>query len=132
TIAKSACFGKGVRMIPLRARHSSIAAVPPLQPLGFAGVAIASWGIVGNVVVLMQAIVRLAPMALEPLQDQRMSAPQRALYLAWSLFNAYAEGYRGFQRSFAPRVVCRVIHLARHPTPHHVALAPAYCMALFH
>lgn len=106
--------------------------MPPRQRLGFAGVAIASWGVVGIVVLLLEAIHRLAPMAIEPIEDHQMSPLQWALYIGWCVFNAYAEGYRGFQRSFAPRVVVRAIHLARHPTPLRVLLAPAYCMALFH
>jgi hypothetical protein len=81
---------------------------------------------------LGQALYRLLPLALEPLLDGSMSALQWALYLGWVVFNAYAEGYRGFQRSFSPRVVARAIHLAHHPRPSHVLLAPLFCMALFH
>jgi len=71
-------------------------------------------------------------LALEPLLDGSMSSFQLGLYFGWTLFNAYAEGYRGFQRSFSPRVVGRALHLARHPRPLFVVLAPAFCMALFH
>lgn len=91
---------------------------------------IATWGVAGVLVLLGQAIYRLTPLALEPLRTG-MSGFQWALYVGWTIFNAYAEGYRGFQRSFSPRVVARAVHLARHPTPLAVVLAPLYCMALF-
>jgi hypothetical protein len=42
----------------------------------------------------------------------------------------FFEGYRGFQRSFSPRVVARAAELTRSPTPAQVALAPLYCMGL--
>src|SRR5690606_2841474 len=44
----------------------------------------------------------------------------------------YAEGYRGFQMRFSPRVVARALHLARNPRPLHVVLAPLFCMSFFH
>jgi hypothetical protein len=100
--------------------------------LSLGAIAIASWGIIGVLVLLAQALYRLTPFALEPLERHMLSGWQLALYVGWSLFNAYAEGYRGFQRSFSPRVVARAMHLARHPRPLHVVLAPLYCMAFFH
>jgi hypothetical protein len=102
------------------------------EPLGTAGVLIASWGVLGILALLAQAMVRLTPLAIEPVTAGRMSSGQWALYVGWSLFNAYAEGYRGFQRAFCPRVVARAFYLARHPRPLHVLLAPLFCMAFFH
>jgi hypothetical protein len=96
------------------------------------GVLIAVWGVGGVILVLAQALWRLTPYALEPIVSGMLGPAELALYLAWILFNAYAEGYRGFQRAFSPRVVARAFHLARHPKPLHVLLAPVYCMALFH
>ncbi len=61
-----------------------------------------------------------------------LSPMQLGVSLGWVLLNAYAEGYRAFQLRFSPRVVVRAHHLARHPHPLHVALAPLYCMALIH
>lgn len=51
---------------------------------------------------------------------------------AWTLFSMYAEGYRGFQRGFSPRVVARAFHLARNPRALWVMLAPLYAMGLVH
>jgi hypothetical protein len=100
--------------------------------VGAAEVLVVTWGVGGVVALLGQALWRLTPMALEPLREGNMTGLQATLYVGWTLFNAYAEGYRGFQRSFAPRTVARAFHLARHRHPLHVALAPAYCMSLFH
>ena len=92
---------------------------------------IAAWGVAGTLALLGQALWRLTPLALEPLGTD-LPAWQAAIYAGWVVFNAYAEGYRGFQRSFSPRVVARAMHLGRHPRPLHVLLAPAFCMSLFH
>jgi hypothetical protein len=108
---------------------------------GTANVLVAGWGVLGVLALLAQAIYRLTPIALEPLQKGQLNTAQAGLYFGWVLVNGYAEGYRGFQRGFAPRVVARAFHLAGHRAPGapadptgalHVALAPAFCMSLFH
>lgn len=93
---------------------------------------IASWGALGVVALLVQAVSRLTPLALEPWQDGSMSGWQMALYVGWVGLNAYLEGYRGFQKRFCPRVVGRALWLGSHPRPLHVLLAPLFSMALFH
>ena len=100
---------------------------PPRTPTS---VAIAAWGTLGVVAVLLSAIVRLTPIAVEPLQTG-MTPLQWSLYVGWSLFNAYAEGYKGFQRAFVPRAVARSFYAAQHRKPLHVGLAPIFCMGLF-
>lgn len=108
----------------------SSAPVHVYAPRSPVAVAIAVWGVLGVVVVLVSAILRLSPLAIEPLRTG-MTGLQWTLYVGWSIFNAYAEGYKGFQRSFVPRVVARAFYLARHRRPLHVALAPIFCMGLF-
>ena len=44
------------------------------------------------------------------------------------LYMAYAEGYKGFHQSFAPRVVIRADYLRQNPRVLHVLLAPIFCM----
>ena len=66
---------------------------------------IAGWGVFGVSLFLLRALASLTPIALEPLQTQSLNAWQGALYTAWVLFNAYAEGYRAFHKGFSPRVV---------------------------
>jgi hypothetical protein len=102
---------------------------PPLTP---ARRFIALWGIGGVLLLLLQAVFRLGHYAVQPWLDNSMSPFQIALYLAWVGIAAYSEGYKAFHLRFCPKVVARALHLARHPRPLHVALAPAFCMALFH
>lgn len=93
---------------------------------------IAGWGVFGVLGLLAQAMWRLTPLALEPILSSSLTPAQATLYGVWVVFNAYAEGYRGFHKRFSPRVVSRALHLAREPRPLHVLLAPAFCMSLFH
>ena len=85
------------------------------------------WGIGGVLLLLIFAIFRLAPMALE-LEESSMSQVHW-LALAFSvIYMAYAEGYKGFHLGFAPRVIVRARYLADNPRPLHVLLAPLFCM----
>jgi hypothetical protein len=92
----------------------------------------ALWGVVGFLLILAQAIYRLTGLALEPIWRGQLHSWQWGLYALSIGFNGYAEGYRAFQRKAAPRIVVRAMHLARHPRPLHVALAPFFCTGLFH
>ena len=93
---------------------------------------IALWGVAGVLALLGQAVSRLAPRALEPIENGDLTLYQGAIYAAWAVFSAYTEGYRAFQLRFSPRVVARALYLAKNPQPLHVLLAPAYCMCFFH
>jgi len=95
-----------------------------------AGTLAAGWGIVGFVWILLDAVVRLAALAIGPLQAG-LTAPQWAALGAFVLFMAYVEGYRGFQRSFAPRTAARAHYLYQHPTWLTGVLAPLFCMGFF-
>jgi hypothetical protein len=92
----------------------------------------ALWGVAGVVLLLLDAVHRLGTKALHVLQAYELTASQYALFAGWTVVIGYLEGYRGFQTRFAPRVVARAAHLAVHPRPLHVLLAPLYCMALLH
>ena len=94
--------------------------------------AVATWGVLATTALLISAIARLTPMALEPLYSHEMSGLQWALYVSWGLFNGYVEGYRGFQKGYVPRVVARAFWLGEHPRPLFVLLAPFFCSGLFH
>ncbi len=93
-----------------------------------------AWALLGVTLLLGQASVRLGWLALQPWLHGKPTALQRLFFVLWVLFQAYAEGYRGFQRSFCPRVVSRAFHLAEQPHPPllHVVLAPFFALALFH
>ncbi|WP_437807015.1 hypothetical protein [Sorangium sp. So ce1078] len=94
--------------------------------------AVVLWGVLGVVAVLIEAIYRLGATAVRILTTHDLTTGQLILLAAWTVVIAYFEGYRGFQQRFSPRVIARALHLAEHRRPLHVALAPLYCMALFH
>lgn len=95
------------------------------------GTLAAAWGIVGVVSLLSYAILRLGTFALE-LTNLELSLPHWVLLTGSVLFMAYSEGYRGFQRAFAPRTVARARHLLNNPSTVQVVLAPLFCMGYFH
>lgn len=86
------------------------------------------WGLGGVLYVLSEATLRLGAIALEGLSD--MPTIYWVPTLAWVAFNAYAEGYKGFQRAFAPRLVARAERLLRQPTAMRTVLAPMFLMGL--
>ncbi len=90
-----------------------------------------AWGIGGIVLLLTFAIYRLAPMALA-LEELPLSLVHWAALVCSILYMAYAEGYKGFHRGFAPRVVKRASYLREHPRLHHILLAPIFCMGYIH
>lgn len=110
-------------------------AAAPARPRTSRGAAyylVFTWGVVGVALLLLRAITRMTPIALEPILAGSLSGLHVGILVAWVAFNAYGEGYRAFQKSFCPRVVARADHLARNPHPLHAALAPLYCLSLFH
>ena len=84
-------------------------------------------GIGGVLCLLIFAIFRLAPMALE-LESSAMREVHWLALVFSVIYMAYAEGYKGFHLGFAPRVVVRARYLADNPRPLHVLLAPLFCM----
>jgi hypothetical protein len=86
-----------------------------------------AWGIGGVLFLLIFAIFRLAPTALE-LENSDMSEVHWLALVFSVIYMAYAEGYKGFHLGFAPRVVVRARYLATNPRPLHVLLAPFFCM----
>lgn len=89
------------------------------------------WGVIGVLALLGDALYRLTPNALD-LATRSLEALEIAVLVGWILFNGYSEGYRAFHRQFSPRVVARARTLDVAPRPLFVALAPLYCMGLFH
>lgn len=95
------------------------------------GAIAAVWGFLGVSFILCGAIYRLFPIAwqvtLEPL-----SILQWLVLVGFSGFMLFAEGYRGFQQGFSPRVAARIRYLHGHPTWLRTLLAPLFCMGFFH
>lgn len=90
------------------------------------------WGVLGFAALLAHALWELFPLAAQPLRDHSLTSVQIALYVLWVAFMAYTEGYKGFQRQLAPRLVARGFYAARHRRALWTALAPFFCMGLFH
>lgn len=96
------------------------------------------WGSFGVIYILAKAIFRVLPIALEPLGAEAsftLSPVQWSLYVLSCLFFAYAEGYKGFHKKFAPLVVKRsftlVIGTRQGNNPINFLLAPLYSMGLW-
>ncbi len=96
--------------------------------IGFVG---AVWGLFGVILLLGSATYRLFPLAVDA-----FSYPLKWYHLisliVIVLGMAYAEGYRGFQKGFSPRVAARARYLRDEPSPVLVLLAPFFCMGYFH
>lgn len=91
----------------------------------------AFWGIAGISLLLGSAIVRLGEVAWQTFAHP-MSWYHWAALVVSILFMGFAEGYRGFQKAFSPRVAARTFYLSRHVTPTRALLAPLFCMGYFH
>jgi len=89
------------------------------------------WGFLGLVAVLADALYRLTPIALEPF-TMGMTTVEWVLYVFTLVIFAYAEGYRGFHRAFAPRAVARAFYVGTTDKVWLKVLAPLFCMALVH
>lgn len=91
-----------------------------------------TWGVLWVLALLGNALYRLVPLALEPIQAGTLNGLQLGLYGLWIAFMAYSEGYRGFHKRFSPRVVARAYHLGQERKPLWLLLALPFCMSLFH
>jgi hypothetical protein len=95
-----------------------------------AGLMGAVWGAGGLAVVLLDAINRLARIALHAF-DEGLSGIQYVVLVVVIVLMAYMEGYRGFQKSFSPRSAARAYYLYKHPEFLTVLFAPLFCMGFF-
>ena len=101
---------------------------PPVQN----NILISLWAILGVCGILLQAIIKLTPIAIQPLLQQDFTMMQWIIFFVWILFMLYTEGYRGFQKAFSPRVVQRAWTLHKKSPLLHIILAPLYSMGYFH
>lgn len=89
------------------------------------------WGLGGVVLLLSSAIYRLTPIAIDAFSYDLLWYHWVTL-VVFLIFMIYAEGYRGFQQRFSPRVAARAKYLMSHPGALHIVLGPLFCMAYFH
>jgi len=95
------------------------------------GYVAALWGLTGITLLLGSAIYRLGPAALD-LMTQPLTLVHWVALIFSLVFMGFAEGYRGFQQAFSPRVAARIRYLSQNVTPLRLALAPMFCMGYFH
>jgi hypothetical protein len=91
----------------------------------------AVWGVAGVFLIVGLAVVRLTPVALDAFAFP-LGPRHWAFSVGFFAFMIWSEGYRGFQKNFAPRVAARARYLRHNPHLGHALLAPLFCMAFFH
>lgn len=90
----------------------------------------ALWGVVGILGLLTFAVYRLTPYAVETLRSE-LTIIQYLILVAWCGFMLLSEGYDGFQRRIAPRVIMRAKEIKTHGDLLSITLAPLYCFGYF-
>lgn len=89
------------------------------------------WGIGGVLLLLGSAVYRLSVHAITAF-SYALGWHHWLCLVAITVLMSYAEGYRGFQQRFSPRVASRARYLREHPRFAFVILAPFFCMGYFH
>ncbi len=91
----------------------------------------AAWGVIGIVLVLLYAIVRLTSFAIEAVAGG-LNLLQWIVFVLNVAVMAWLEGYRGFQLKFSPRVAARALYLYQNSTSLSTRLlAPFFCFGYF-
>ena len=80
---------------------------------------------------LGSAVYRLSHLAIDAFSFEFSWYHWLSLALI-AVFMGYAEGYRGFQQRFSPRVAARAKYLKEHPRRLHIILGPFFCIGYFH
>ncbi len=89
------------------------------------------WGVLGFTALLASAVYRLSSHTAAAVANG-LTWWEWCIAMAWVIFNAHAEGVRGFHHNMSPRVVARAQHLAEGSAPWHWQLfAPAFVIGLF-
>ncbi len=94
------------------------------------GAVAVTWAMIGWGGTLAFAIGRLGMIAGEAL-GEGLTPLQTAVLIANTAALAWAEGYRGFQVRFSPRVAARVLYLRGNATFLTALLAPLFCVGFF-
>jgi hypothetical protein len=97
----------------------------------YASAALAAWGVLGVVSVILNALKRLFPIAIQPFIQKDMDTFHWVAYGLWVMYMIYAEGYKAFHLKFSPFIVKRAILLYQNPSIVKCLLAGPYCMGLF-
>lgn len=90
----------------------------------------AIWGVGGIILLLLDAMFRLSPLAANAFRAP-LGVTEWTVLVIWCVFMLYAEGYRGFQKRFSPRVVARAQYIAKEGSLRDIILAPLFCIGYF-
>lgn len=91
-----------------------------------------AWGVIGCMLLISSGVYRVVPHAIEPIwPEYTLTAWELVLYVGFIVFQAYTEGYRGFQKGVVPRILARAQWLTDHPERVHPLLAPLFVTGLF-
>lgn len=91
----------------------------------------AVWGIAGIILILASPMYRLFQISWPVINSGDLVWYHWVLLLLSIVFMAYAEGYKGFQQNFSPRVAARARYLGNHAGLINGLLAPLFCMGYF-
>ena len=91
----------------------------------------AFFGVLGLSMILIRGLFSVLPPALA-LRDVEFGVVHWIGLVISLVFMGYAEGYKGFQLKFSPRVAARALYLQANPTWVRVIFAPLFCMGFFH
>lgn len=116
-------------MIAVQVRRERAGRPPTRIPAAVRGLGVA-WGVGGIVTVLIYAAASLGSLALQALESG-LSPLHWLAVAANTAFMAWAEGFRGFQQRFSPRVAARALDLYEYPTTLRLLLAPWFCVGYF-
>lgn len=93
---------------------------------------ITAWGVIGCMLLISSGVYRVVPHAIEPVWPEYSLRPfELVLYVGFIGFQAWAEGYRGFQKGVVPRILARAQWLTDHPERVHPIVAPLFVTGLF-
>lgn len=95
------------------------------------GIIAVIWAIFGLLALLIFACWRLSAYTIESF-TMPLNWLHWLIFVAWTIFMAHGEGYKGFQKKFSPRFAARCKYLSHNTTWLQLLLAPLFCMAYFH
>lgn len=89
------------------------------------------WGLSGIALFLLAGVYRVWPDRADILNtvDVNLAIILLAVFLPLMI---YLEAYKGFHKSFTPRVVTRAMILRQGGSNYHKVLAPLFCMGFIH
>ncbi|MDH5354861.1 MAG: hypothetical protein OEY09_10500 [Gammaproteobacteria bacterium] len=90
----------------------------------------ALWGVAGVSLLLSFAVYRLTVITIDAFASP-FQWYHWLVFFGNMLFMAHSEGYKGFQKGFAPRVAARARYLQYHPRLSLILVAPLFCMGYF-